>query len=228
MDLALHVLRETETDDMPLINIIVRIMSNDKPAQNNEALYMSSILACRILRAMQPTRSFLRWTDDLHKIFVEAVAYQGGPYEAKPTAVKQTMEAMGVTGLTTWNIKSHLQKYREGCDLGAKSPRDVLDTASPSEASHDPTSETEVAMNNDEAMTGMQMVNNLLMGDMEMAETDFSADEVQMMENELMNEIQLIKHGSQCSQIPIDEYVYDLAKYPFDKDSAGSASSSSL
>lgn len=109
MDLALHVLRETETDDMPLINIIVRIMSNDKPAQNNEALYMSSILACRILRAMQPTRSFLRWTDDLHKIFVEAVAYQGGPYEAKPTAVKQTMEAMGVTGLTTWNIKSHLQ-----------------------------------------------------------------------------------------------------------------------
>uniref|UniRef100_A0A453H0P7 Uncharacterized protein n=3 Tax=Aegilops tauschii subsp. strangulata TaxID=200361 RepID=A0A453H0P7_AEGTS len=29
--------------------------------------------------------------------------------EAKPTAVKQRMEAMGVTGLTIWNIKSHLQ-----------------------------------------------------------------------------------------------------------------------
>uniref|UniRef100_A0A0E0KFK6 Uncharacterized protein n=1 Tax=Oryza punctata TaxID=4537 RepID=A0A0E0KFK6_ORYPU len=29
--------------------------------------------------------------------------------KAKPTAVKETMQAMGVTGLTTHNIKSHLQ-----------------------------------------------------------------------------------------------------------------------
>uniref|UniRef100_A0A453GZB7 HTH myb-type domain-containing protein n=1 Tax=Aegilops tauschii subsp. strangulata TaxID=200361 RepID=A0A453GZB7_AEGTS len=54
--------------------------------------------------------------------------------EAKPTAVKQRMEAMGVTGLTIWNIKSHLQRYREKCNLGAEPPRDVLGTASPSKA----------------------------------------------------------------------------------------------
>jgi chlorophyll(ide) b reductase len=54
--------------------------SNNKTAQSSDVSYVSSMLACRILRAMQPTRSLLRWTDDLHKIFVEAVAQQGGPY----------------------------------------------------------------------------------------------------------------------------------------------------
>ncbi|VAI61373.1 unnamed protein product [Triticum turgidum subsp. durum] len=86
-----------------------KMMSNGKPTENSDSSYMSGILASCLLRAMQPTRSLLRWTDDLHKIFVEAVEYQGGPYEAKPTAVKQRMEAMGVTGLTIWNIKSHFQ-----------------------------------------------------------------------------------------------------------------------
>uniref|UniRef100_A0ACD5W9E7 Uncharacterized protein n=1 Tax=Avena sativa TaxID=4498 RepID=A0ACD5W9E7_AVESA len=160
--------------------------SKNKPAQNSDVSYVSSILACRILRAMQPTRSLLRWTDDLHKIFVEAVAHQGGPYEAKPTAVKQRMEAMGVTGLTIWNIKSHLQRYREKWDLGAQPCQDVVGTASSR------TPEPEMTMNNKAAMsmTEMEIVNYLLMDDTETVDNDFSADEVQMMENELMNEIQ--------------------------------------
>ncbi|KAM0864790.1 hypothetical protein ACQ4PT_043701 [Festuca glaucescens] len=163
----------------------------NKPAQNSDVSYVSSMLACRILRAMQPTRSLLRWTDDLHKIFVEAVAQQGGPYEAKPTTVKQTMEAMGVTGLTIQNIKSHLQRYREKCDLGGQPRQDVLGAASPIMAGHNLTSESEMVMNNGAAMrmAEMEMVNYLLMDDREMADNDFSADEVQMMENELMNEI---------------------------------------
>ncbi|CAM0875618.1 unnamed protein product [Alopecurus aequalis] len=192
---------EPATGDISMINI--RMKSKNKPTQNSDVSYMSSILACRILRAMQPTRSVLRWTDDLHKIFVEAVMHQGGPYEAKPTAVKQTMEAMGVRGLTIWNVKSHLQIYREKCDLGAVPPRGVVGAASPSKAGHDLTSETEIVMNNDAAMnmTEMEMVKYLLMDDTEVVDSYFSADEVQKMENELMNEIkappgQLIKHDS--------------------------------
>uniref|UniRef100_K4AMH2 HTH myb-type domain-containing protein n=1 Tax=Setaria italica TaxID=4555 RepID=K4AMH2_SETIT len=72
---------------------------------------------------MLPARSFLRWSDDLHMIFVKAVAYQG---EAKSTALKETMEAMGVVGLTIQNIKSHLQRYREKCELSAEAPVDEI------------------------------------------------------------------------------------------------------
>ncbi|XP_020093058.1 myb family transcription factor PHL11-like isoform X2 [Ananas comosus] len=57
-------------------------------------------------------RPRLRWTPELHDRFVVAVARLGGPNEAKPTAIKQSMEAMGVHGLTLRHVKSHLQKYR--------------------------------------------------------------------------------------------------------------------
>ncbi|XP_037422569.1 protein PHR1-LIKE 3-like isoform X1 [Triticum dicoccoides] len=175
-----------------LMHTAILMMSNDKPTENSDSSYMSGILASCLLRAMQPTRSLLRWTDDLHKIFVEAVEYQGGPYEAKPTAVKQRMEAMGVTGLTIWNIKSHLQRYREKCNLGAESPPDVLSTASPSKGVDNVTSEAETVVDSDAAMdlTGMEMVSYLLMDDTEMADNAFSVDELQTMENELMNAIQ--------------------------------------
>lgn len=168
------------------------MMSNGKPTYNSDSSYMSSIPVCCLLRAMQPTRSLLRWTDDLHKIFVEAVEYQGGLYEAKPTAVKERMEAMGVTGLTIWNIKSHLQRYREKCDLGAEPPRNVLGTSSPSKAGDNVTSETETVVDSDAStnLTEMEMVNYLLMDDTEMVDTAFSVDELQMVEKELMNAIQ--------------------------------------
>ena len=39
----------------------------------------------------------------------DAVSYLLQPVEAKPTALKKTMETMGVRGLTIQNIKSHLQ-----------------------------------------------------------------------------------------------------------------------
>uniref|UniRef100_M8BTV4 chlorophyll(ide) b reductase n=1 Tax=Aegilops tauschii TaxID=37682 RepID=M8BTV4_AEGTA len=128
-----------------------KMMSNGKPTQNSDSSYMSGIPTCCLLRAMQPTRSLLHWTNDLHMIFVEAKFLDEtdavlfncpNSLEAKPTAVKQRMEAMGVTGLTIWNIKSHLQ-----------------------------------------------MATYLLMDDTEMVDTAFSADELQMMEKELMNAI---------------------------------------
>mmetsp|Transcript_21391 Transcript_21391/g.57552 ORF Transcript_21391/g.57552 Transcript_21391/m.57552 type:complete len:359 (+) Transcript_21391:92-1168(+) len=50
----------------------------------------------------------LVWTDDLHQRFEEAVATLGSE-NAKPQAIQQLMN---VDGITTRNIKSHLQKYR--------------------------------------------------------------------------------------------------------------------
>ncbi|URD96316.1 Myb-like DNA-binding domain containing protein [Musa troglodytarum] len=54
----------------------------------------------------------LRWTPELHFKFVAAVLELGGATDAKPTAIIQAMERMGVCGLTLNHIKSHLQKYR--------------------------------------------------------------------------------------------------------------------
>ncbi|GFP87351.1 myb family transcription factor apl [Phtheirospermum japonicum] len=53
----------------------------------------------------------LKWTQELHQRFVNAVERLGGAEKATP---KSLMRIMGIDGLTLYHLKSHLQKYRMG------------------------------------------------------------------------------------------------------------------
>ncbi|XLR60718.1 hypothetical protein S83_011390 [Arachis hypogaea] len=71
---------------------------------------------CLVLTADPKPR--LRWTQDLHERFVDAVTQLGGASKATPKAIMRTMN---VKGLTLFHLKSHLQKYR----LGKQSGKDM-------------------------------------------------------------------------------------------------------
>ncbi|KAJ9543511.1 hypothetical protein OSB04_023218 [Centaurea solstitialis] len=72
----------------------------------------------------------LKWTQELHDLFEKAVNQLGGPDRATPKGI---LKAMGITGLTIYHVKSHLQKYRMSKFIPESSRRDKLEKRSISE-----------------------------------------------------------------------------------------------
>jgi len=60
----------------------------------------------------------MRWTEELHRQFVEAVECLGGQDEATP---KRILQLMGVKGVSISHIKSHLQMYRSSSSSSSSS-----------------------------------------------------------------------------------------------------------
>ncbi|OAY78788.1 transcription repressor KAN1-like [Ananas comosus] len=54
----------------------------------------------------------MRWTEELHRRFADAVDSLGGPNKATP---KRILQLMAVKGVNISHIKSHLQMYRSMC-----------------------------------------------------------------------------------------------------------------
>ncbi|XP_073021528.1 myb family transcription factor PHL8-like [Primulina eburnea] len=72
--------------------------------QNDQTKEMNLVLS-------SDAKPRLKWTQELHQRFVDAVDELGGAEKATP---KSLMRAMGIHGLTLYHLKSHLQKYRLG------------------------------------------------------------------------------------------------------------------
>uniref|UniRef100_A0ACD6AEM6 Uncharacterized protein n=1 Tax=Avena sativa TaxID=4498 RepID=A0ACD6AEM6_AVESA len=66
----------------------------------------------------------MRWTEELHRQFIEAVDCLGGPDEATP---KRILQLMGVKGVSISHIKSHLQMYRSNPSNSNSPPNASVD-----------------------------------------------------------------------------------------------------
>ncbi|MCD7462781.1 hypothetical protein HAX54_049355 [Datura stramonium] len=73
-----------------------------------------------IVSASRGKSRHMRWTDQLHAMFVDVVDGLGGPWAARPRNIMKSMEHMGIS---LHQINSHLQRHR--AKQAAHYPNDV-------------------------------------------------------------------------------------------------------
>ncbi|XP_014522549.1 myb family transcription factor PHL7-like [Vigna radiata var. radiata] len=81
-------------------------------------------------RASATAKERLRWTQELHDRFVVAVNRLGGPDRATPKGILKGMKTMGISELSIYHVKSHLQKYRISKLIPESSTRGKLEKRS--------------------------------------------------------------------------------------------------